>query len=92
MEARQRIPADRVIDVQFRDLMTDPLRVLRQIYEHFGYPYSDELNARVEGWLAKNPRRERSGNYYDLEQFGIERSEVVQAFSAYSALYQVGQE
>ena len=89
MEARQRIPAERVIDVHYRQLLTDPMGVLRRIYQHFGYHYTDELESRAQRWLAEHPKRERAGNYYDLAQFGLDRAELEQTFAEYSAHYQI---
>ena len=88
-EARQRIPAGRILDVHYRQLMADPLGALRRIYDHFGYRYTDEFEKRARAWLEAHPRRERVQGYYDLEQFGLDRAEVEKAFVPYCEQYRV---
>jgi hypothetical protein len=86
-EARPRIPSGRLLDVHYRELTADPIGVLRRIYDHFGYRYTDEFERRARQWLQEHPRRERVANYYDLEQFGLDRASVERAFAPYRQQY-----
>lgn len=89
MEARQRIPASRVFDVGYQRLVADPLAVVREIYDYFGYCYTPEFDRRAKQWLAEHPKPERAKRYHDLGQFGIDPQTVQAAFSRYSERYQV---
>jgi hypothetical protein len=89
IEARQRIPAGRVLDVQFRDLVREPIATLRRIYEHAGYPFSDEVRRRAEQWLAAHPKPKREKDYYDLRQFGLDAAEVDATFAFYRDYFQI---
>ena len=88
-QARPRIPPGRILDVHYRELMADPMGVLRRIYDHFGYRYTNEFERRARTWLEEHPRRERATDYYDLEQFGLDRAGVEKAFAAYCEQYGV---
>ena len=91
-EARRRIPANRILDVHYQQLMADPIEVLRRIYDHFGYRYTDEFERRARQWLAEHPRRERAAGYYDLEQFGLDRAGVERAFAPYCEYFGIESE
>ena len=86
-QARPRIPPSRILDVHYRQMMADPMGVLRQIYDHFGYRYTDEFERRARKWLEEHPRRERATNYYGLEQFGLDRAGVEKALAPYCEQY-----
>jgi len=89
MEARRRIPADRVLDVSYQRLVADPLAVVREIYDYFGYGYTEEFDRRAKQWLAEHPRPERAKRYHDLGQFGIDRETVRAAFASYCEHYKI---
>ncbi|OGL20429.1 MAG: hypothetical protein A3F92_11170 [Candidatus Rokubacteria bacterium RIFCSPLOWO2_12_FULL_71_22] len=83
VEARQRIPSGRVFDVNYDRLVADPIGVLRDLYDHFGYRYTDQYAARVQAWLEQHPPPRREERYYDLEQFGLDRTSFEEAFAFY---------
>lgn len=91
-EARRCMPPGSMLDVSYRQLMADPAGTVRQIYEHFDYPYSGEFEGRVRTWLAEHPKRERSKSYHSLEQFGLDRPTVEKAFESYMDRYHVDRE
>lgn len=87
VDARQRIPDSRIFDIHFRRLVAEPIAVLRDVYDHFGYPYTDEFEQRARAWLEANPAPKRERKYHDLEQFGLTRDEVEKQFDFYSQYY-----
>jgi hypothetical protein len=90
LDARQRIPSGRIFDVSYRRLTDDPIGVLRELYDHLGYRYSDEFENRVRTWLRQHPAPRRGERYYDLEQLGLDRASVERSFAFYSQLPAVG--
>jgi hypothetical protein len=83
IQARDRLPADRVIDVHYRDTVADPVGTVTRISEHFGLDMTEAVAAAVRGYLADNPRDKHGVHRYLLADFGLDRDEVDAAFSAY---------
>jgi hypothetical protein len=83
MSARKRADPKRFLDVHYWDLIKDPVGVIRQIYEYFGYPFSEEFKARIVKWLHENPKEKHGIHRYSLEQFGLTPERVDSFFSDY---------
>ncbi len=87
MEARKKIPPDRILDVSYRDLSADPIGVVRRIYSYFGYTYTDQFDNLMRVWLRDKSKPARAKGYYSFEQFGIDRGSLEKAFAFYSEHY-----
>ena len=85
MEVRETLPADRFVDVDYRDTVRDPLGVLEQIYQRIGMTFSAEARGQVKTYLASHPREARPKHEYTLEQFGFDRAELERCFKTYRA-------
>ena len=66
VDAREKgiVPADRVVDVQFRAFMEDPFTTIREIYERLGLELSDESEQRMRAFLADNTTEKHGGHHY----------------------------
>jgi hypothetical protein len=91
MEAREgrAHETDRFCDVQFVDLLEDPLGCVRRIYDHFGATVSAEAEARMKRFLDENPREKHGTHRYTLETFGIDPVRDARRFDAYCERYGV---
>jgi len=74
-QARSSAP-DRVLDIDYPDLVRDPLGVVRGIHRHLGLPWHAEQDARVAAWLAANPQHKHGVHRYTLPEFGLTESAV----------------
>ena len=83
MASRQRHPADRFVDIWFRDAMRDPIGEIERAYETFGIGFDDAARAAMEKWRAENPREKRPPHVYSLEEYGLSEDGIRQAFAAY---------
>jgi hypothetical protein len=81
--ARKRADPRNFFDLHYRDLIKDPVGVIRQIYEYFGYAFSEEFKARIVKWLDENPKEKHGIHRYSLEQFGLTPDSVTKHFAAY---------
>lgn len=91
MEVRDRLPADRVVDVHYTDTVDDPVGTVRRVYEHFGLDLTPAVESGVRDYLAENPRDKHGSHRYTLEEFGLDRDEVDAAFAPYRARFGVDQ-
>lgn len=83
MAARRGLADDRVVDVQFRDTLADPVGTVTRVYEHFDIPVTDAVRAGVLAYLDDNPRDKHGTHTYSLSDFGLDESEVSERFAAY---------
>ena len=67
---------ERILDVEYADLVADPLGTVARIHAHFDLPQDEGLRTRMEAWMAAHPRHEHGRHRYTLEQFGLAAEEV----------------
>ncbi len=81
---RDRVPAAQSLDVLFHEFMTDDLAMVERIYRLAGLPMTAEARARLDAFMAENPRGKHGRIVYDLHgDFGIEPDELRQRFAFY---------
>lgn len=91
MAAREKLPADRVIDIHFTDTVNRPVETVTRIYEHFGLGLTAAVEQGVRDYLADNPRTKHGVHTYTLEEFGIDEAEADEAFAGYRERFGVEQ-
>ena len=74
---------DKLMIVEYRDLVGDKTRTVQALYRHFGVPYEGSASSSVANWVAKD--RHKSIHRYGLEQFGLTESEVADRFPSMKA-------
>ncbi|WP_158579865.1 sulfotransferase family protein [Geodermatophilus marinus] len=67
---------DRIIDVGYRELLTDPVGAVRMIHERIGHPLPPASIERMRRWLADNPQGKHGAHRYGLEQYGLDAATV----------------
>ena len=71
------------LDIQYQDLVADPVRVAEAITTELGVPLGAETIADLENHVTSH-RQHRFGKHrYSLEQFGLEREAVQARFADY---------
>jgi hypothetical protein len=76
----------RLVHIPFREIVTDPLAVIRDIYARQDREVTPEFERRAQAWLAAPDNQvDRYGRYpYDYEALGIEEAWVDEMFADYS--------
>ena len=87
LAVRDRLPAERFVDVSYRDVARDPLGAVRRIYAAAGRKLAPEAEAAMAAWAAKNPREHRPLHEYTMETFGYTRAAIEREFAAYRARF-----
>lgn len=84
--ARQRLGPARFVDIDYADLMADPIACVRRVYETAGLEFAAPVEVRMRDWLASQSKsREGSRHEYAIADYGIDRDEVEEAFRGYSS-------
>jgi hypothetical protein len=83
VEARHHYSPERFFDVDYYEIVRDPLDVVRRIYAHFGDELTPEAEARMRKFVAENPKDKHGRHRYTLEQYGIDPAEETGRFDRY---------
>ncbi|WP_369371996.1 sulfotransferase [Promicromonospora sp. Populi] len=77
---REQLPADAVIDVVYDDLVAEPETVLRGVFDRLDLPWTATDGANL---AAATDRTGHRPHAYTLERYGLDESQVAEAFAAY---------
>ena len=77
------VPPDRFLDLDYRDLIADPIEAVRRVYAHCGLTFPPGLDERLRGFLRKSPRGKFGKHRYTLEEFGLDRDEEERRYAEY---------
>lgn len=80
---RERHPSARLLDVQYHDLVRDPLGTLERIGEAFDLGLTASSLARVRARLATDNHRRWGPHIYDLETYGFTPDDANRIFGPY---------
>jgi sulfotransferase family protein len=81
---RARIGEARFADVHFHELVADPVAVVARAYRQLAIPFPSEAERRIAAHAAAHPRGRLGEHRYRLEDWGLDRARVHEAFSFYT--------
>jgi hypothetical protein len=87
MASRSRIPADRIVDVRYEDLTTDPVGAVKRVYRHFGLDFDAGFEARLRKGVANRPQEKFGRHDYCAEDFGMTDAQIAERFKAYRSRF-----
>jgi hypothetical protein len=74
----------RFADVHFHELVADPLATVARAYEKLDLPFTAEAERRIAAYAHANPRGKHGEHRYRLEDWGLDRAAVHDAFRTYT--------
>jgi hypothetical protein len=92
MNARRSLPADAFLDVHYADLMADPMKEIRRIYDFLDRELTPEAVAAMDAFRNENPKDKRGVHRYGPEDFGLTRAQLDADFTAYREHYDIARE
>ena len=72
MRARDQLPPQRVCDLRYDDVRRDPIAAAGHVYEHFGWPFSPEVEKQMNAVLAQQNSQTNGVHRYDAAYFRLE--------------------
>jgi hypothetical protein len=82
-------PDHPILDVQYADLVRDPVLTVARIYEGTGSTLSDGAAIAIADHVAANPKGKFGTHRYDLAEFGLDAGEIAERFAGYVERYDV---
>ncbi len=84
----RKLSATKIFDIQYEDLMKDPIDTVRRIYNHFDFlEWSDEFEKAMRAWLIDNPQGKQGRSSYSLSEFGLETQVNKQLYKDYEKMF-----
>jgi hypothetical protein len=81
---------ERFLDLDYRDLVADPLACALRVYRFAGLPLSDAVRAGMRRWAVENARDKRPEHRYTLERFGFDADALAVQFARYRERFVTG--
>jgi hypothetical protein len=79
--AREHLPADQILDVQYDDLIADPIGTARLVHESFGLPWDESTESAITSdYEASRSGTRRPKHEYSLADYGLTEDDVRKAF------------
>ena len=70
-------------DVDFTDLVQDPLSMVHRIQAHFGLPRTADADAAMQSWLDNGRRDKRGQHRYSAEQWNLDPAAIHAEYASY---------
>ena len=74
-------------DVHYDQLVADPVGTVKGIYEHFGLPWPDGHERRLNDYVLDNPQGRHGEHHYSSPDFGLTDDAIAKRFAEYSAAF-----
>jgi hypothetical protein len=74
---------ERFLDLQYEELIADPMEKIRDIYRFIGIEWSAEAESKMRQWAVENARDKRPVHSYTFEKFGFTEAGLSEEFANY---------
>jgi len=92
MEARRTMSSSPFVDVHYADLMADPMKEVRRIYDFLEIDLEEETLAKMNRFRGSNPKDNRGAHRYRPEDFGLDPKQLDRDFASYRDHYGIARE
>jgi len=85
-------PEHPILDLQYADLVRNPLDTVQRIYDSCGIEVTDSARDAIAAYIDAHPKGKFGKHGYDASEFGLDAAELSDRFSGYIDRYQVAAE
>ena len=89
---RAETPTHRIVDVQYADLVRDPVGTIEDLYAACGAELDGRARDAVASYVSAHPKGKFGTHGYDLAEFGLDAHELAERFAGYIDRYDVANE
>ena len=82
----------RFVNLQFADLMRDPVAAIEQTYDALGRPFRPAHADRIRDYLARKPKGKFGAHKYRPEDWGLDPARIRRELAPYMDYYRVPRE
>lgn len=92
MDFRDKFGEDKIIDVHYADMISDPVGTTKKVYAELGDEWTSAAEAGVQKWVDDNPQDKFGRHEYKLAQYGVTKESLEPLFERYLSRYDVARE
>ena len=82
-------PDQPIVDVQYDDLVADPVGTVARVYEGFGEELGQAPRAAMADYVSHRDQHRAGAHTYDPTEFGLDPRELAERFAGYTERYHV---
>ena len=86
------LPESQVIDLYFKDFITDQIGTVRRAYQHFDLELSDNAVKGMQSFLDDNPKDKHGKHVYSFADTGMDEGSLRELFHEYQSYFDIPQE
>lgn len=86
------VPAERIVDVQFKDFLADPMRTVRTIYDRLGLELTPTAEQRMHAFITENPQGKHGLHHYSFADTALDAGEWRERARRYQQYFDVSSE
>jgi hypothetical protein len=87
MAQRAKIDPKHFLDVQYRDIVSDPVALTRNIYKHFDIAIDAQGEQVLREWGKNNQQNKYGKHEYGLAEYGLDYDQVNERLANYRRAY-----
>jgi hypothetical protein len=81
-----------LVHVDYYQLVDAPEMVMPRVFDAIGLEWTPAVDERIRSWRADNPKGKRGVHEYSLDDYGLDRATVAEAFADYTERFAVPSE
>ena len=85
-------PQHPIVDIQYADLVLDPLATMQRLYRSFGDELDGPALEAMTAHVESHPKGRFGRHGYDLAEFGLDAGELSERFAGYIERYDIPRE
>lgn len=89
MEVRAKHDPAQFFDIQFREVVDDPVGTARRMYAHFGFELAPRSERCMRAWHDAHPQGQHGGHRYAADDYGLSHEAMADRFRRYTDHFQV---
>jgi hypothetical protein len=82
-------PDVHIVDVQYAELVGDPIATMERVYDAFDDELTDQARRAMQAHVDSRPKGKFGTHTYDLGEFGLDASVLSERFAGYVERYQI---
>jgi hypothetical protein len=79
-----------IFDCIYEELFSDPIAMVKRIYNQFDLEYTEEFEERMKVYLENNKQGKYGRHKYSLEEYGFDGESIYQEYRDYMEHYGFG--
>ena len=89
---QEAVGSSRLVHVDYYGLVDAPEAVMPRVFEAIDLDWTPEVDERIRAWRAENPKGRRGTHEYRLDDYGLDRATVAEAFAGYIERFDIPSE